>query len=90
MRGTHRQRLITLVLTCGLTLGMSEASAQNAAMPCQSKSGAEKEKCLRNGPPADAKHAAAAGGQSSSNQARNLPDQGAPSNDRYRKSKKRR
>jgi len=89
MRGIRRQSLIALVLTGGLTLGVSHALAQNAALPCQRTSGAEKEKCLKNGPPGDAKQAATAGGQSRSIPDRALADKGAPMQDRNRKSNKR-
>jgi hypothetical protein len=57
-------KVFAALLALGLGFPLTAGFAQNASMPCASLTGSNQEKCLKAGPPRDAKHAIAAGSQS--------------------------
>jgi hypothetical protein len=60
--------LVAALLALGLSVPLEAGFAQNASMPWAALTGSNQEKCLKHAPPRDAKHAVAAGSQSSNAQ----------------------
>jgi len=82
--------IFAAMLAVALSSPVSSGFAQNASMPCEGLTGSNQERCLKNGPPRDAKHAVAAGSESTNPRASAaMPDTYARSNSTVKQKKQR-